>query len=161
MYVRIDIPAGSPWLPVALRRIGRARLRLIRILGGFLILLGLLVMLNRRPVDIGLGVVAIILGGYVIAIPLVLIRYGMRGLPKYLRSEPGVLEISDTGVRQTYTHVRSEHDWPAFERVADRPDMWILYLSRSLALYVPKQPLTDAQRAEVSGLLASRGLVPA
>jgi hypothetical protein len=161
LYVRIDLPAGNPWLPIALRRIGRGRLLLIRVLGGFLILLGLLVMLTRRPLDIGLGLVMIIIGGYVIAIPLLLMRYAIRGLPRYLRSEPGVLEISDTGVRQTYTHVRSEHDWPAFERAVERPDMWILYLSRSLALYVPKQPLTDAQRAEITGLLASRGLVPA
>jgi hypothetical protein len=161
MYMRIEIPAGSPLVPIALRRIGRARLRLIRILGASLVLMGLLVMLRGRPVDIGLGVVAIVIGGYVIAIPLLLIRYGMRGLPRYVRSEPAVLEISDTGVRQAYTHVRTEHEWPAVERVVEHPDMWILYLSRTLALYVPKEPLTDAQRAEIGSLLASRGLVAA
>src|SRR5436309_3528792 len=93
MYVRIELPVGNPWQPLALRRAGRARLRLIRILGAVLVVLGLPNLFTGELVGVMLGTFLVLVGGYVIALPTALIRYAMRGLPKIAQTEPAVLEI--------------------------------------------------------------------
>jgi hypothetical protein len=78
--------------------------------------------------------------------------------PRYARTEPGVIEITDGGVTQTYPSVRIAFAWSAFVRVVETPQMWLLYTGRSSVIYVPKQPLTQAERSAMAAHLTGSGI---
>jgi hypothetical protein len=159
--IRIELPPNSDWLPRALRRATKAALLRARIVAGVLTAFGALLLIpsfNGDPDTLGPAVGLMVFGALMLSLTWRAPGRAMRRLPRYLRTEPMVLELTDHRLTQTHLSARAELHWPAFERAVETPDLWLLYLGRYQVMYVPKGPMDESQRAQFAAHLAACGL---
>jgi YcxB-like protein len=160
MDIRVELPPNNEWLEVALRRASRKQLLRVRVIAGAVVAAGglLVVASFGDPGAVAPATVLIGLGCLLLWVAWRSPRQAVRRQPRYVRSEPTVLEVTDRGFAQTYPSARSELAWSAFERVVETPDMWLFYTGRLHVLYLPKQPLNEADQAELRAFVAGRQL---
>jgi hypothetical protein len=166
MHVRIDLVPGNAWLPLAVRQASRRGLTRLRIVAGVLIVIGGLsawsgISPTRGVVDatdLGVGGALLVTGCLWLLVAQRSPGRAVKLQPRYVLTEPGVIEVTDSGVVQTYPSAQIAFAWSAFVRVVETPQMWLLYTGRVGAIYVPKEPLTEAQRAELAAHINGIGI---
>jgi hypothetical protein len=169
MQVQIDLVPGNAWLPLAIRQASRRGLSRLRIAAGVLIVIGVLSTVSGLSVSTGVTDPSdVVVGAAVIVAGCLLLLSAQRApgravklQPRYALTEPGVIEITDAGVTQTYPSARIAFAWSAFVRVVETPQIWLLYTRRISVIYVPKEPLTETQRAEMAAHISRIGLATA
>jgi hypothetical protein len=166
MRIHIDLPPGNAWLPLAVRHASRRGLTRLRFVAGTVILIGILSV--RSGVSPATGITDasdVWVGGAAIVIGILWLWLAWRApgravkvQPRYMLTEPGVIEITDAGVTQTYPSATIAFAWSAFVRMVETPQMWLLYTGRISVIYVPKEPLTEAERAELADRIGRSGI---
>jgi hypothetical protein len=158
--IRIELPPNNEWLPKAISRASRRSLLPIRIMAAVFGLLAVLLAVAgvADPTSFAPAAVFLAVAGFLLWAAWRAPRLAVRRQPRYMRTEPAVLEIGASGVIQRWVSARAHLDWPAFERVAETPDLWLLYLGPMHVMYVPKALLSEAERAELATWFADRGL---
>jgi len=166
MQMHVNLPPGNAWLPLAVRQASRRGLTRLRIVAAALIVIGGLSAWSGLSLTTGVTDPSdVVVGGAVIVVGVLWLWLARRApgravklQPRYMLTEPGVIEITDAGVTQIYPSARIAFAWSAFVRMVETPQMWLLYTGRISVIYVPKEPLTEAERAELADHIGRAGI---
>jgi hypothetical protein len=150
----------SMWVPYDERRLRRTikvvlrpQVRLIRILGAVLVALGLLTGATGGSFELAL--VAVVLG--VVCMTVV----GPLTAAQSVRMQSAVIKdgyhmtLSDDWLTVAYPLAEARYRWAGVDKVIDLPDAWYLMLGKAQAFTVPKDAMTQEQRAEVAAFLGT------
>ena len=166
MQININLPPGNAWLLLAVRQASRRGLTRLRVIAGVLIAIGCLSALSgvSRTTG-GTDTGNLVVGALLIVVGFLWLWLARRApgravklQPRYMLTEPGFIEITDVGVTQTYPSARIAFAWSAFVRTVETPEMWLLYVGRISVIYVPKEPLTEAERSELAAHISRTGI---
>jgi YcxB-like protein len=132
--------------------------RLVRAMGIVLLVLGVLLILLEPTGPIGYG--ALVLGlFFLLAMAPITVRRTIGMQPAAARHDHR-LTIDDDGVGSSFPLFEHRYRWPMVQRVVETPEVWYLMMGRVQAVVVPKEHLTDDQRAEFAAFLAGFRPVP-
>ena len=155
MDIRAELPPGDGWLVDAVRRGNRWSLWRDRVFAVTVAALGVVVFIlvpDLRDVDLAVALVAS--GGFVLVAVRQQPRLSADAAPRFVRTEPSLVEIGEVTIRQTFLSARAEYTWAAFDRVSDTPAMWILHVGTRQALYLPKSAFGTGDRERLAVFLA-------
>ncbi|WP_248959997.1 YcxB family protein [Sphaerisporangium perillae] len=126
-------------------------MKLIRILGGVLIVLGL-ALLALDP-STPLAYLAVILGLlFVVAIAPITLTWSMRAQSNVIKDGSHVT-LDDEWVTVTYPLAESRFRWAGLGRAIETPEVWYIMFGKIQAVTIPKDPMTDEQRAEFAAFV--------
>jgi len=148
----------SMWVPYdgeRLRRtvqfILRPQLKLIRILGGVLIVLGLALVALDPSAAMAYG--AVILGlVFVVAIAPITVARAVRMQSNVIKDGCHIT-LDDEWVTVTYPLAESRFRWAGLDRVIETPEVWYAMFGKIQAVPIPKEPMTEEQRAELAAFV--------
>jgi hypothetical protein len=156
MHIVMRIPYDEARLRRTLQLILRPQVRAIRILGGVLIALGL-VLAVLTPSD-ALVYVAILLGLWWA------VGAGPAAVGRSLRMQSNavkdhcLLALDDEWITLTYPLAESRRRWIGIDRVAETDDAWYVMFGKRQAFAIPKDLMTAEQRAEFAAFVSDRQL---
>jgi hypothetical protein len=162
VHIVIDTQSDPErWRAVFRHMLRRGILRL-RLVGGVLMLLGLVVV----AIDVGtpadfwpLGALLIGLGlGYALVLPGKALRASLRRLPPALQ-QPQRIELTDRSVQMISPLVSIEYAWAAFVRIEEIPGVLLLMVARNQVLPVPIGGLAPHELAQLREFVANREFV--
>ncbi|MBF9131133.1 YcxB family protein [Plantactinospora sp. S1510] len=135
----------------------RPQMRLVRILGGVLFVLGLgLVALEPTA---SVAYVAVALGlVFVVAIAPITVARSMRMQSNVIK-DGFHMTLDDEWVTMTYPLAESRFRWAGLDRIVDTPEAWYVMFGKIQAITIPKHPMTEEQRTQFVAFVA--GLHPA
>lgn len=148
------------WVPYDERQLRRTaavalrpQVRIIRVLGAVLTVVGLLLLALSGPIVIAaaaivLGVVFMtVLGPFTaaraVAMQSAVIKDGFQ------------MTLTDEWLTVVYPLAEARYRWAGVANVIETPEAWYMMLGKAQPLTVPKGPMTDAQRAEFTAFLAA------
>jgi len=157
MQISISVPYDEKQLRRNLRFVLRPQLRTIRVLGGVLFVLGL-ALVALKP-SMSLAYAALVLGLlFVVAIPPITVAQSMRVQSNVIRD--GLhMTLDDEWLTLTYPLAESRFRWSGLGRVIETPEVWYVMFGKTQAITIPKDPMTEEQRATFSAFV--NGLRPA
>ena len=153
------------WVPYDAKRVRRTvqfilrpQLKLIRILGGVLIVLGLALVALEPSTAMAYGVVVLGLL-FVVAIAPITVARSVR-MQSNIIKDGCHMTLDDEWVTVTYPLAESRLRWAGLDRVIDTPEVWYAMFGKMQAVTIPKDPMAEEQRAEfaafVNGLQHAR-----
>jgi YcxB-like protein len=151
MQISMAVPYDEQRLRRTLRFILRPQLRTVRILGAALAV-------------IGLGTVALDPAEPMSYVPLAVGLLFVFLLPPYttarsLRMQSNVIRdgchitLDDEWATITYPLVESRFRWAGLNRVIETPEAWYAMFGKLQAVTIPKDPMTETQRAEFAAFV--------
>lgn len=146
MQISMWVPYDEKRLRRTLQFILRPQLKSIRILGGVLIVIGLALVALEPSTP--LAYVALVLGLlFVFAIAPITVAWSMRMQSNAIRD--GLhMTLDDEWVTMTYPLAESRLRWAGLGRVIETPEVWYIMFGKLQAITIPKDPMTEEQRAE-------------
>ncbi|MEU5939230.1 YcxB family protein [Micromonospora sp. NPDC047548] len=157
MQISIWVPYDEKQLRRTLQFVLRPQLNSIRILGGGLIVLGL-ALVALEP-STSLAYVALVLGLlFVVAIAPITVAQSMRMQSNVIR-DGFHMTLDDEWVTLTYPLAESRFRWSGLGRVIETPEVWYIMFGKIQAIMIPKDPMTEEQRAAFAAFV--NGLHPA
>jgi hypothetical protein len=145
------VPHDEERLRRTLQFLLRPQLKFIRIMGGVLIVLGL-ALVALEPSD-PIAYVAVVLGLlFVVAIAPITVAWSMRGQSNVIKDRFHVT-LDDEWVTVAYPLGESRVRWAGLGRVIETPEVWYIMFGKFQAVTIPKDPMTDEQRAEFAVFL--------
>lgn len=156
MQISIDVPYDEHRLRRTIAFIIKPQVRVIRILGVILTVLGLPLALLEPS----------FLPAWVFAVAGVVVFFGFgpmtvaRSMRMQTRAiqENSRITIDDDGILVAVPLIEGRYRWPAFSAVVETPEVWYLSIGKLQAVTVPKAMMSPEQRAEFAAFLA--GLRP-
>jgi hypothetical protein len=151
VQISMQVPHDEKRLRRTLRFLLRPQLKLIRIMGGVLIVLGL-VLVALDPSD-PIAYLAMILGLlFVVAVAPIAMAQSMRAQSDVIRDGFHVT-LDDEWVTVAYPLAESRFRWAGLGRVVETPEVWYIMFGKVQAVTIPKAPMTDEQRAEFAAFV--------
>jgi YcxB-like protein len=157
MQISLWVPYDENQLRRTLRFILRPQLRAIRILGVILAVLGFALVLLDYSMPLAYGVVVLGLLCAVAVAPITVAR-AMRMQSNIIR-DGFQLKIDEEWLTITYPLVESRFRWAGFDRVIETAEVWYVMFGKVQAVTIPKNTMTEQQRAEFAAFVG--GLRPA
>jgi hypothetical protein len=161
VHIVIDVPPDPTRWRAAFRHVLRAPMRRVRVLGGVLILLGLVLILLRSDnfTVVWLSATVIAMGlAYALLLPARAIRRSLRRLPLTLQ-QPQHIELTDRSLRLTSPLVSSEYAWAAFVRTELVPGYLMLMVGKYQVMPVPVDGLTPAELDQLREFVANQAFI--
>jgi intracellular septation protein A len=154
MHISIDVPYSEALLRRTLQVLARRQMRLFRISGAVLVLAG--VALIALDTSMFMGYVVAVLGVvFALAMQPLVINSSMRMQSSVIKDGFHVT-LDDEWATVTFPLAQSRFRWAGFDRVVETPEVWYLMFGKIQAFVVPKDRMSDEQRAQfatfVSGL---------
>lgn len=145
------VPYDEKQLRRTLSFIIKPRLKLVRILSGVVVVLGLvLVAMNpsgwKGYFFAALGLLLMLLMG-----PFVLSR--SVSLQANVIKEGLHMTLDSEAVTVKYPLVESRFEWAALGRVVETPEVWYVMFGKLQAITIPKATMTEPQRAEFTAFV--------
>ncbi|PZG12187.1 hypothetical protein C1I95_26375 [Micromonospora craterilacus] len=157
MQISMWVPYDENQLRRTLQFILRPQLRLIRVLGGVLVALGV-ALLAVKPLS-SLAYVAMILGLlFVVAVAPITVALSMRMQSNVIR-DGFHMTLDDEWVTLTYPLAESRFRWAGLGRAIETPEVWYVMFGKLQAITIPKDPMTEEQRTTFAAFV--NGLQPA
>jgi hypothetical protein len=161
MQISVWVPYDEQRLRRTLQFILRPQLKFIRIMGGVLIVLGLVLVALEPSMPVAYG--AVVLGLlFVVAIAPITVARSMRMQSNVIK-DGFHMTLDDEWVTVTYPLAESRFRWAGLGRVIETPEVWYIMFGKIQAVTIPKDPMTEQQRAEfaafVDRLQTGAGLV--
>ncbi|MGN9777561.1 YcxB family protein [Micromonospora sp. H33] len=157
MQISMWVPYDEKQLRRTLQFILRPQLKSIRILGGVLVVLGLA--LAALEASSPLAYVALVLGLlFVVAIAPITVARSMRMQSDVIR-DGFQMTLDDEWVTLTYPLAESRLRWSGLGRVIETPEVWYIMFGKIQAITIPKDLMTEEQRATFAAFV--NGLHPA
>ncbi|MFD0578533.1 YcxB family protein [Dactylosporangium darangshiense] len=129
----------------------------IRIMGGVLIVLGLGVLALDPSTAVAYGIVVLGLL-FVFAIGPITVARSVRMQSNVIR-DGFHMTLDDEWATMSYPLAESRFRWAGLDRIIETPEVWYAMFGKMQALTIPKDPMTDEQRAEFAAFVD--GLRPA
>lgn len=148
------VPYDEQQLRRTLQFILRPQLKPLRILGVVLILLGLaLVALEpAKPLAYGALVLGLV---FVVAIAPITVAQSVR-MQSHVIKDGLHMRLDDESVTVTYPLVESRFQWAGLDRAIETPEVWYIMFGKLQAISVPKDLMTEEQRAEFGAFVNRR-----
>jgi YcxB-like protein len=155
MQISMAVPYDEQRLRRTLQFVLRPQLKIIRLLGGLLIVIGVaLVALDPASPT---AYTAVILG------VLFVFAMGPYVLARSMRLQTDIIKdgchitLDDEWATVAYPLAESRFRWAGLKRVIETPDVWYLMFGKVQAATIPKAPMTDQQRAEFAAFVTRLG----
>ncbi|MFC6020843.1 YcxB family protein [Plantactinospora solaniradicis] len=157
MHISMWVAYDEKRLRRTIQFILRPQMRLVRILGGVLFVLGLgLVALEPSA---SVAYLAVVLGlVFVTAIAPITVARSMRMQSNVIK-DGFHMTLDDEWVTMSYPLAESRFRWAGLDRVIETPEAWYVMFGKIQAITIPKEPMTEEQRAEFVAFVS--GLQPA
>jgi hypothetical protein len=146
MQISMAVPYDEERLRRTLQFILRPQLKTIRILGGVLFVLGVAMVALDPTVPMSYGIVVLGLL-FVVAIAPITLTRSMR-LQTNIIKDGCHITLDDEWVTMVHPLAESRFRWAGHDRVIETPEVWYIMFGRIQAVTIPKDPMTEAQRAE-------------
>ncbi|GAA4597442.1 hypothetical protein GCM10023194_72320 [Planotetraspora phitsanulokensis] len=151
MRISVSVPHDEKLLRRTVKFLLRPQLKFIRIMGGVLVVLGL-VLVAMDPSD-PIAHLAMILGLlFVVAVAPIAVARSMRGVPDVLKHGFHVT-LDDEWAIVTYPLAESRFRWAGLGRVVETPEVWYIMFGKYQAVTIPKGPMTEEQREEFAAFV--------
>jgi hypothetical protein len=157
MQISVWVPYDEERLRRTLGFILRPQLKFIRILGGVLIVLGLALVALEPTMPMAYGVVVLGLL-FVVAIAPITVARSVRMQSNVIK-DGFHMTLDDEWVTVTYPLAESRFRWAGVDRIIETPEVWYIMFGKIQAVTIPKEPMTEQQRAEFAAFVD--GLQPA
>ena len=159
MQISVSVADDEQRLRRTIRFLLRPQLKLIRVLGGVIIVLGLVLVALKPTAPPYYG--ALLLGLlFVFAVGPFAVARSMRVQSTAIR-DGFHLRLDDECLTVSYPLVESRFRWAGLGRVIETAEVWYIMFGKLQAVTIPKAPMTEEQRAEfaafVNGLPAPTG----
>jgi hypothetical protein len=157
MQISVWVSYDERRLRRTLQFILRPQLKRIRIMGGVLTLLGLAVLALDRSSAVSYGIVALGL--------LFIFAIGPITVARSVRMQSNVIKdgfhmmLDDEWATVSYPLAESRFRWAGLDRIIETPEVWYAMFGKMQAFTIPKDPMTEEQRAEFAAFVD--GLQPA
>jgi drug/metabolite transporter (DMT)-like permease len=146
MQISMAIPYDEKRLRRTVQFVLRPQLKIIRILGAALFVIGIALVALDPSVPMSYAVAVIGL--------LFMVAIGPYTLARSMRLQTAIIKdgchitLDDEWVTVAYPLAESRFRWAALVRVIETPEVWYLMFGRLQAATIPKESMTEAQRAE-------------
>ncbi|MDW5330639.1 YcxB family protein [Plantactinospora sp. KLBMP9567] len=157
MQISMWVPYDEKRLRRTLRFLLRPQLKSVRILGGVLIVLGLALVALEPSMPMAYG--ALVLGLlFVVAIAPITVARSVRMQSDVIK-DGFHMTLDDEWVTVANPLAESRFRWAGLGRVIETPEVWYIMFGKIQAITIPKDLLTEEQRAEFAAFV--NGLQPA
>jgi hypothetical protein len=157
MQISMWVPYDEKRLRRTLRFLLRPQLKSVRILGGVLIVLGLALVALESSMPMAYG--ALVLGLlFVVAIAPITVARSVRMQSDVIK-DGFHMTLDDEWVTVANPLAESRFRWAGLGRVIETPEVWYIMFGKIQAITIPKDLLTEEQRAEFAAFV--NGLQPA
>ncbi len=157
MQISMWVPYDEKRLRRTLRFLLRPQLKSVRILGGVLIVLGLALVALEPSMPMAYG--ALVLGLlFVAAIAPITVARSVRMQSNVIK-DGFHMTLDDEWVTVANPLAESRFRWAGLGRVIETPEVWYIMFGKIQAITIPKDLLTEEQRAEFAAFV--NGLQPA
>ena len=157
MQISMWVPYDEKRLRRTLQFILRPQLKLTRILGGVLIVLGLALAALEPSTPVAHGTVVLGLL-FVVAVAPITVARCMRMQSNVIK-DGFHMTLDDEWVTVANPLAESRFRWAGLGRVIETPEVWYIMFGKIQAITIPKDLLTEEQRAEFAAFV--NGLQPA
>ncbi|MEV4141125.1 YcxB family protein [Dactylosporangium sp. NPDC049742] len=148
------------WVPYDERRLRRTiavvmrpQVRRMRIMGGILLALGALLIATGGPLE--LIVMTLVLGVLIATVIGPLTASRAVRMQSHVIKDGFQMTLTDEWVGVVYPLVESRYRWAGVDSVVETPDAWYMMLGKVQSLTIPKDTMTDEQRAEFAAFLVA------
>jgi hypothetical protein len=157
MHIAMWVPYDERRIRRTLHFILRPQLKRVRVMGGILAVLGLALLALDHATPF--PYVFMVLGLFVV------VAIGPLTVARALRLQSNVVKdgfhmtLDNEWVTVSYPLAESRFRWAGLDRVIETPEVWYAMFGRMQAIPIPKETMTQEQRAELAAFLT--GLQPA
>lgn len=159
MQMSILVPHDGQLLRRTIRFLIRPQVRLMRVLGAVLTVLGVLLLMLDAPASVGYTVV--------VCGPVLAVGFGPLTTSWALRTQPAALSdtyhltLDDEWVQVSFPLVETRCRWAGLGRIVETPEVWYVMFGKVQAVPIPKAAMTPEQRAEFAAYVAQQQPAPA
>ncbi|HTJ39863.1 MAG TPA: YcxB family protein [Dactylosporangium sp.] len=157
MRISVWVPYDERRLRRTLQFILRPQMKRIRIMGGVVIVLGLIVLALDPSAAVAYGLVVLGLL-FVFAIGPITVARSVRMQSNVIK-DGFHMTLDDEWATMSYPLAESRFRWAGLERIIETPEVWYAMFGKMQAIPIPKDPMTEEQRAEFAAFVD--GLQPA
>lgn len=151
MQISMWVPYDEERLRRTLQFLHRPQLKPIRIMGGVLIVLGL-VLVALEP-SMPTAYAAVVLGMLlVVAIAPITVAWSMRMQSNVIK-DGCHMTLDDEWVTVTYPLAESRFRWAGLGHVIETPEVWYIMFGKLQAITIAKDAMTEEQRAEFAAFI--------
>jgi hypothetical protein len=155
VQISVWIPYDEDRLRRTLRFIARPQVKLIRILGAVLLVLGIALVALEPTSPIAYGFVALGLL-FVFAIGPITVAWSMRVQSKVIK-DGFRLTLDEDWLTVTYPLVETRLRWAGLDRIVETPEAWYALFGKLQGFTIPKDPMTEEQQAVFAAFLGRLG----
>jgi len=120
-------------------------------MGGVLIVLGLAIAAMEPSAVVAYGIV--ILGPlFVVAVAPITVARSVRVQSNVIKDGFHML-LNDEWATMSYPLLESRFRWAGLDRVIETPEAWYAMFGKIQAITIPKEPMTEEQRAEFAAFV--------
>lgn len=152
MQIAMSVPYDENQLRRTIKFIVRPQVKVVRVLGAVLFVLGVAVV-ALDPAE-PMSYVGVVLGlMFLVAIAPITVSRSMRMQSKIIK-DGFHMSLDDEWVTMSYPLAESRFRWAGLDRITETPEVWYLMFGKMQAVTIPKSPMTDGQRAEFAAFVA-------
>jgi len=152
MQISVSVPYDEAQLRRTLQFILRPQMKLIRILGGVLLVLGL-ALVALEPSD-SIAYVALALGlAFLVLIAPITLSRSVRMQSNAIK-DGFWLTLTDEWLTVTYPLAETRFRWAGVDRIIETPEVWYGMVGKIQAIPIPKDRMTEEQRAEFAAFVS-------
>jgi hypothetical protein len=146
MQISMAVPYDEKRLRRTVQFVLRPQLNFIRVVGAalFVIGIGLVALDPSAPMSYTVGVIGLV---FLVAMGPYTLARSMRLQTTIIRNGCHIT-LDDEWVTMAYPLAETRFRWAALVRVVETPEVWYLMFGRLQAATIPKESMTEAQRAE-------------
>ena len=150
MQISLSVPYDEAMMRRTVKVILRPHLRLLNILWVSVIILGLALVASDASSTLGYAVAAV--GLMPVVIRPRIVNQAVRQQSRVLK-DGAHITLDDEWAMVRYPLAELRFRWAGFDRVVETPEVWYLMFGQAGAFDVPKDRMTEEQRAEFAAFL--------
>ncbi|MEV4516302.1 YcxB family protein [Dactylosporangium sp. NPDC049525] len=153
MQISMWVPYDEGRLRRTIKIVLRPQMRLIRVLGAVLVLVGLLLATTGEAFEVTL--LAVVLGVvFMTAMSPLVVGRTVR-MQSHVIKDGFHMTLTEEWLTVAFPLAETKYRWAGVDRVVETPEAWYLMLGKVQSITVPKETMTDAQRAEFAAFLTT------
>jgi hypothetical protein len=153
MQIAMWVPYDEGRLRRTIKIVLRPQMRLIRILGGVLTVVGLFLVVAGGSFEVSF--LAVVLGVVFMTLMSPLVVGRTVRMQSHVIKDGYHMTLGEEWLTIVFPLVESRYRWAAVDNVVETPEAWYLMLGKVQSITVPKDAMTEEQHAEFTAFLAA------